>query len=179
MGTAYGDGYPGRVRLVVGDAVVYRAHGAGHVAARETRLVLGAEQETLVLELADGLSVTLPLERARELLRPPLSEGDLRRVQKTLREDHTLSEDVWPKRRKDTQAKLKGGDPFGLAEVVCDGARREQRLSAKHTASQLSPSERDLYKRARRLLSAEIGLARDLEPAEADAWIEEQLAAPT
>ena len=44
--------------------------------------------------------------------------------------------------------------------------------------SQLSPSERDLYKRARTLLSAEIGLARDLEPAEADAWIEEQLAPP-
>jgi hypothetical protein len=30
--------------------------------------------------------------------------------------------------------------------------------------------------RARRLLSGEIGLARGLEPAEADAWIEEQLA---
>ena len=49
-------------------------------------------------------------------------------------------------------------------------------MIAKHTGSQLAPSERDLYKRARRLLSAEIGLARDLEPAEADAWIEEQLA---
>ena len=119
-----------RVRLAVGDVVVYAAHGVGRVAAREKRVVLGAAQEVLVLELAGGLSVTLPVERARELLRPLLSKADLRRVQETLREDHTLSEDVWPKRRKDTQAKLKGGDPFGLAEVVRDGARREQRLIA-------------------------------------------------
>jgi len=163
------------VRLAVGDVVVYAAHGVGRVAAREKRVILGAAQEVLVLELAGGLSVTLPVERARELLRPLLSKADLRRVQETLREDHTLSQDVWTKRRKDTQAKLKDGDPFGLAEVVRDGARREQRLIAKHSGSQLSPSERDLYKRARRLLSAEISLARDLEPAEADAWIEEQL----
>jgi CarD family transcriptional regulator len=164
------------VRLAVGDVVVYAAHGVGRVAAREERVVLAVAQEVLVLELADGLSVTLPVERARELLRPLLSKADLRRVRETLREDHTLSEDLWLKRRKDTQVKVAGGDPLGLAEVVRDCARREQRLIAKRAGSRLSPSERDLYKRARRLLSAEIGLARGLEPAEADAWIEEQLA---
>ncbi len=155
---------------------MYAAHGVGHVVARERRVVLGAVQEILVLELADGLSVTLPVKRARGLLRPLLSEVDLRRVQETLREDDTLSDDVWLKRRKDTQVKVAGGDPLGLAEVVRDGARRERRLIAKRTGSQLSPSERDLYVRARRLLSGEIGMAHGLEPAEADAWIEEQLA---
>ena len=172
-----GDGYPERVRLAVGDVVVYGAHGVGHVVARERRVVLGDVQEILVLELADGLSVTLPVERARGLLRPLLSEADLRRVQETLRGDQTLSEGGWLKRRKDTQVKVTGGDPLGLAEVVRDGARRERRLIAKGTGSQLSPSERGLYIRARRLLSGEIGLAHGLEPAEADAWIEEQLAA--
>jgi CarD family transcriptional regulator len=166
------------MRLAVGDVVVYAVHGVGRVAAREKQVVLGAAQEILVLELADGLSVTLPVERARELLRPLLSESDLRRVQETLREDHPLSADVWLKRRKDTLVKLTGGDPLGLAEVVRDCARREQRLIAKRTGSHLSTSERDLYVRARRLLSGEIGLARGLEPAAADAWIEEQLAAP-
>jgi CarD family transcriptional regulator len=170
-------GYSEAVRLRVGDVVVYAAHGVGHVVAREKRVVLGGMQEILVLELADGLSVTLPIERARELLRPLLTEADLRRVQKMLREDHTPSEDVWLKRRRDTQGKVVGGDPLGLAEVVRDGALRERRLIAKRTGSQLSPNERDLYMRARRLLSGEIGLAHGLEPAEADAWIEEQLAA--
>jgi len=124
--------------------VVYPAYGVGRVAAREKRVVLGAAQEILVLELADGLSVTLPVERARELLRPLLSQAGLRRVQETLREDHTLSEDVWLKRRKDTQVKLAGGDPLRLAEVVRDCARRERRMKAKHIGSRLSPSERDL-----------------------------------
>ena len=137
----------------------------------------GVTQEVLVLELADGLAVTLPVEYARRLLRPLLSRGDLRRVQETLREDHTLSEDVWLKRRKDTQVKLAGGDPLGLAEVVRDGAFRERSLIAKGNGSQLSPSERNLYMRARRLLSGEVGLAQGVEPLEADAWIEQQLAA--
>ena len=155
---------------------MYPAHGVGHVVAREKRIVQGAMREVLVLDLANGLSVTLPVERARRLLRPLLSATELRQVQETLRRDHTPSEDVWLKRRKDTQIKLAGGDPLGLAEVVRDGALRERRLIAKRNGSQLSPSERDLYVRARRLLSGEIGLAHGLEPVEADAWIQAQLA---
>jgi CarD family transcriptional regulator len=176
-GNVVGESYSGGVRLAVGDAVVYPAHGVGRVVARETRVVQGATQDVLVLELPDGLSVTLPVERARGLLRPLLSETDLGRVQETLREDHVPSNDVWLKRRKDTQVKLSGGDPLELAEVVRDGALRERRLIAKHNGSRLSTGERDLYIRARRLLSAEIGLAHDLHPVDADAWIEEQLAA--
>ena len=98
-------------------------------------------REVLVLALADGLTVTLPIERARELLRPLLSETELRRVQETLRHDHAPSDDAWLKRRKDTQTKLAGGDPLGLAEVVRDGALRERRLIAKGNGSHLSPSE--------------------------------------
>ena len=157
---------------------MYGPYGVGRVVAREKRVVLGAPGDILVLELADGLSVTLPLERARRLLRPLLSEADLLHVQETLREEHPLSEDGWLKRRKEAQLKVAGGDPLALAEVVRNGARREQRLIAKRTASQLSPSERDFYLRARRLLSGEIALARGLAPAEAEAWIEQQLAAP-
>jgi CarD family transcriptional regulator len=159
---------------MVGDVVVYAAHGAGRVVARERRLVQGVMQDVVVLELADGLSVTLPVEHARGLLRPLLSRVDLNRVQETLGEDHALSEAVWLKRRKDTQLKLAGGDPLALAEVVRDGAVRERRLIAKGKGH-LSPSERDLYTRARKLLSGEIGLAQGLEPVEADAWIEQQL----
>jgi CarD family transcriptional regulator len=171
-----GEGYPESVKLAVGDAVVYPAYGVGRVLAREPRMVHGAMQEVLVLEFPEGLSVTLPMERARGLLRPLLSETDLDRVQETLREDLVPSDDRWLKRRKDTQLKLSGGDPLELAEVVRDGALRERRLIAKHNGSQLSPGERDLYKRARRLLSGEIGLAHGLDPVEADGWIEEQLA---
>jgi hypothetical protein len=46
--------YPAVVRLAVGDMVVYGSHGAGHVAARERRVVLGKRQEVIVLALAAG-----------------------------------------------------------------------------------------------------------------------------
>jgi CarD family transcriptional regulator len=162
------------MKLAVGDMVVYPAHGAGRVAAREKRVVLGGEQEVVVLALADGLLVTLPMQRARELLRPLVSEAGLRRVQETLREDGALSGDVWLKRLKQVQAKLRGGDPLELAEIVRDGARRE-RLTANGTNSKLSTSEKGLCVKARQRLSGEIGLARGLDRAEVDAWIDEQL----
>jgi RNA polymerase-interacting CarD/CdnL/TRCF family regulator len=163
------------VKLAVGDAVVHPALGAGRVAARATRVVLGAEQELIVLGLADGLSVTLPMQLARELLRPLLSEAGLSRVQETLRKDAALSGDVWVKRLKQVQAKLRGGDPLQLAEIVRDGARRERRLTANSAHSKLSISEKGLCVKARQRLSGEIGLARGLDQAEVDAWIDEQL----
>ena len=166
------------MKLAVGDAVVYAAHGAGRVAARERRVVLGSEQEVVVLALADGLSVTLPMQLARELLRPLVSEAGLHRVQETLREDGALSGDVWLKRVKQVQAKLRGGDPLELAEIVRDGARRARARArtANGTNSKLSLSEKGFCVKARQRLSGEIGLARGLDRAEVDAWIDQQLA---
>ncbi len=167
--------YLGRVELIVGDVVVYAAYGVGRIVVRERRVIVGVDQEIVVLALADGLTVTLLLEHAIRELRPPVDEEDLSRVQRTLREPGTLSSDVWLKRRKDARAKLKGGDPVELAEVVRDGAQRLRALAARPSKPQLSPGENDLYKRARRLLSQEIHVVRGVEEADADAWIEEQL----
>ncbi len=165
------------MKLAVGDAVVYAAYGVGFVAVRERRLVLGVEQDVVVLELAGGLSVTLPVARAREQLRPPVSEAGIRRVQETLRDDGEPSREVWLKRKRQTEAKLTGGDPLKLAEVVRDGVRRKQTLLAEKRNSRLSLGESDLYEKARQLLVGEIGVACGFDPAEADAWIDEQIAA--
>lgn len=155
------------MRLAVGTSVVYPGHGVGRILTRQ--------KDEVVLELSNGLRVTLPIERARGLLRPPLAQTDLCQVQETLRLVPPPNEDNWAKRKKDTELKLTHGDPIGLAEVVRDGALRERRLLARQSGSFLSASERSLNTRARRLLTGEIGLANDLEPAEAEAWIDEQL----
>ena len=154
---------------------MYASHGIGRVGARQKRVVLGAEVELVELELADGLTVTLPIGRAQEQLRPLASESDLRQVQETLREAHALSADSWTKRRDWARKKLADGDPLGLAEVVRDGARRKEARSAKGNLK-LSTSEQGLSDKARRLLSAEVAFARGIRPAEANAWIDEQLA---
>ncbi len=164
------------MKLAVGDAVVYAAHGSGRVLARERKTILGVEQEVVVLELAHGLCVTLPIRRARERLRPVASEADVQRVQKTLHENGEANDDGWLKRLKQGQAKLASGDPLELAEIVRDGMRLDGSLAARGTKPKLSESERRLYVKARQLLAQEIGSARGLVRGEADAWIEEQVA---
>jgi len=163
------------VKLAVGDAVVYAAHGAGRVAAREQRTVLGVAQEVVVLELATGLRVTLPIQRARERLRPLVSEADVRRVQQRLHEDAEASGGGWRTRLRQGQAKLASGDPLELAEVVRDGMRCNAPPRGKGSTPKLSEGERRLYVHARQLLAEEIGSARGLGQAEADAWIEAQV----
>ena len=163
------------VALAVGDVVVYGSHGIGRVRARQKQIVLGVEREMVEVELVDGMTVTLPIGRAQEQLRPLATESDLRRVQATLRKGRALDPDAWTKRREGARKKLSEGDPVGLAELVRDGAQRERGRSGKGANSRLSTSEDELSAKARQLLAAEVALARGVQPAEADAWIEEQL----
>jgi RNA polymerase-interacting CarD/CdnL/TRCF family regulator len=162
------------VRLAVGDVVVYGSHGAGPVTARESKLILGTQQEVIELELSGGLRVELPLERAHELLRPLATESDLDRVQEVLRADQAVNGGTWLKRKKESLARLNDGDPIGLARIVRDGTRRDP---ARTPDGAKAPSlwERELARRARGLLSTEIAFAREIEPEEADSWIERQL----
>ena len=167
------------MELAVGDVVVYGTHGIGRITERKEQVVLGSKQEVVVVELEEGLTATLPVERAREQLRPVATEEDLRRVQETLREDRELSSDPWLARRTATLAKLTAGDPVQLAEIVGDGAQRERVRSAKaNKPHQLSPAEREVFVRARRLLAGEIALALGVQESAADGWIDEQLARP-
>jgi CarD family transcriptional regulator len=164
------------VKLKVGDVVAYPPHGIGRVAAREKRVVLGTEQDVVVLELSDGMSVTVTVERALEQFRPLVDEKGLKRVQQTLRAEGDASDEVWAKRLKEAQDKLRSGDPLELAEIVRDGVRRDQ-AAAESGTSKLSASERALLVKARDLLAGEIGVVRGVDTDEAGAWIDQQLAA--
>lgn len=163
------------MRLAVGDTVAYRSHGAGRVAARKTRVVHGARQDVVVLALAGGLQVELPVERAHELLRPLASESVLSRVQEALGADQPLSSEPWVKRQRESLADLADGDPIGLAHIIRNSVLREATRSPKGTKVQLSPSEREMAAKARRLLSTEIAFVRGVELEEADMWIERHL----
>jgi CarD family transcriptional regulator len=155
---------------------VYPPHGIGRIAARETRVVLGVEEEVVVIEFDNDLSVTLPLSRAHELIRPPVSEAGLRRVRDTLRAHAALSDQAWPKRMQEAQEMFRRGHTIELAELVRDGVRREQQLTPQGTPFRLAASERALHLKARESLSSEIAVVRGRGQKEADAWIDEQLA---
>ena len=144
--------------------------------SRERRFC-GAKPRLSEIELANDLSVSLPVSRAEELLRPPATEADLKKVQKTLREEGVVSDEIWSKRLAQAQEKLRSGDPLDLAEIVRDGVKREQGRTATGTPIKLSTSERALHLKARELLTGEIEVARGVDRAEAEAWIDQQLAA--
>lgn len=163
------------MKLAVGDIVVYGSHGAGPVTGRESKVVLGRRQEVIALAFTGGLRVELPLKRAHELLRPLATESDLACVQKVLRADQAVSSDSWLKRRRESLATLNDGAPIGLAHIIRDSARREAARPRKGGNGGRSLWERDLATRARGLLSTEIALARDVEPEEANSWIDRQL----
>jgi RNA polymerase-interacting CarD/CdnL/TRCF family regulator len=152
------------MKLAIGDMVVYGAHGAGPVTAREKREVGGEQRVVIVLALAHGLSVELPLAQAEALLRPIADADEIARLGVVLRSDSVLDPDPWLKRQRAARAKL--GTAVGLAEILSDGAQR----------GSLSPSERELVRRAKDLLAGEIALSRGEEASAAGAWIDEQLA---
>ena len=165
------------VKLDVGDVVVYGTYGIGRVAARTEQPFEGAAREAIVVELADGLTVTLPLARAQEQLRHAASRADVKRIQATLREDHVLSTDKWHSRRDTTTAKITDGGVLGLAELVSEGSQRErERLT--HGGSAFAAGERGIFLRARELLTSEIALALSIPRDAAEIWVDDQLLRP-
>lgn len=165
------------MKLDVGDLVVYRSHGIGRVAVRRQQEILGQAQEVVVLELEE-LRVTLPTALARTRLRPLANQAELHRVGDALRTDDALNPSNWLSRRRETLERLASGTPEELAQIVSEGGQRERVRSANGGARQLSPSEREILTKARRLLSEEIALALDIQPAAAETWIDRQLERP-
>jgi RNA polymerase-interacting CarD/CdnL/TRCF family regulator len=159
----------GELRLAVGDLVVYASHGVARVAIRQ--------QETVVLEFAEGgLSVTLPIERAVECVRPVSTEVEIANIGRALGGADTVSQGNWQRRLKSTRGKVTGGEAAGLAEVIRDASRRDERATGRKEPGRLSLTERQLYLQARKLLAEEIGASRGVDPPAADAWIGDQLA---
>jgi RNA polymerase-interacting CarD/CdnL/TRCF family regulator len=151
--------------------VVYGSYGIGRI----SRVGPGRDREhaaeSVLLEFADGLSVTLPRDRAVRCLRAVAGEEALARVRDVLCHPDVEVERSWQVRTKSTRAKLAAGEAVGLAEVVRDTVALE-RASSSGTVSMY---ERDLYLKARRLLAAEVAAATETDEAHAAAWIDAEL----
>jgi CarD family transcriptional regulator len=160
--------------VAVGDSVVYAAHGIGRVIAREQTRVAGTDRDCVVVELATGLRVTLPIEGAAERLRPVAGIAEIEDVRRTLTSASSGREGTWTRRITNNKAKLASGQPIELAELVRDGGRLDRPASRLR----LSHSERRVYLQARELLVRELCSARGIDPDAADAWIEAQISSP-
>jgi CarD family transcriptional regulator len=154
----------------VGDKVVYPHHGAGTVVKKEKRTVLGEEREYLQIQiLHNDMTVQVPTENADRVgLRKVIDETTVEQVLKALRGSGTTMPKNWNRRFKHNRDKMKTGDIFELAEVV-------RNLSLRDHEKGLSTGEKQMFVKAKKILSSELMYAKDMDEDEAAEWLDDVL----
>jgi CarD family transcriptional regulator len=155
----------------VGEKVVYPHHGAGTVVKREKREVLGEKREYLTIKiLHNDMTVDVPADNCELVgLRKVIDEDAVKKVVKHLTSGGTPMPPNWNRRFKHNRDKMKSGDIFELAEVVCN-------LSLRDVDKGLSTGEKQMYVKAKKILASELMYAKNLSEDDAIAWLEEVLA---
>ncbi|MGA8943397.1 MAG: CarD family transcriptional regulator [Thermoactinomyces sp.] len=151
----------------VGDKVVYPMHGAGVIESIEEKEILGERQKYYVMRMPIGnMKVMVPLNNVDVIgLREVVDEMTINKVLKQMeqRENHdTLN---WNRRYRANMDKIKSGDIYEVAEVVCSLMLRDEEKG-------LSTGERKMLDNARRILVSELVLAGDMDEDEALGLIE-------
>jgi CarD family transcriptional regulator len=157
----------------VGDKVVYPHHGAGVVAKKEARIILGQEREYLTIQiLHNDMTVNVPSENCDRVgLRKVIDEEMVERVLEVLHGDGTNMPKNWNRRFKYNRDKMKTGDIFELAEVV-------RNLSLRDQEKGLSTGEKQMFVKAKKILASELMYAKGMDEEEAAAWLDEVLGSP-
>jgi CarD family transcriptional regulator len=155
------------IEYEVGDKVVYPHHGAGKVIKKEKKDILGEKRAYLTIKiLHNDMTVMVPCENAgRAGLRRVIDEATVKRVSSVLTDDVSEMPKNWNRRFKHNRDKIKTGDVFELAEVVRNLAIREWEKG-------LSTGEKQMYTRAKKILSSEFMYALDLDEDGAEAHLD-------
>jgi CarD family transcriptional regulator len=153
-----------QIDFEVGDSVVYPHHGAGTVLKKEIKNVLGESREYLTIKiLHNHMTVMVPTENAAVAgLRRVIDEETIVKVMAVLQDECSDMPKNWNRRFKFNRDKIKTGDIYELADVVRNLAIREHQKG-------LSTGEKQMYTRAKKILSSEMmyALAMDEEDVEA------------
>ena len=158
------------MKYKVGDKVVYPHHGAGKVLKKEKKEVLGAVREYLTIKiLHNDMTVMVPTDSAgRAGLRRVIGESAVKQVLSVLRDDISQMPKNWNRRFKHNRDKMKTGDIFELAEVV-------RNLAIRDFEKGLSTGEKQMFTRAKKILSSELMYALDMDESDAEAYLDQLL----
>ena len=161
---------PATCEFEVGDNVVYPHHGAGVVAKREARDMMGESRDYLTIKiLHNDMTVMVPADTAhRAGLRRVIDEEQVQRVIGVLTGEVSEMPKNWNRRFKYNREKIKTGDVYELAEVVRNLAVREQEKG-------LSTGEKQMYTRAKKILASELMYALEKSEDEAEAYLDQVL----
>ena len=140
------------------DFVVYPTHGVGRILGTEKNVVAGTNIEMLIVRFEqDRMTLRVPLEKARSLgLRTLSSRKQMDEAITTLKGRARVSRDMWSKRAKAYDDKIRSGDPVSIAEVVRD-------LRKKSTQTEQSYSERQMYQAALERLAREFAAIEKID----------------
>ncbi len=134
-----------------GDFVVYPTHGVGRILGREESVIAGTVMNVLIVRFEqDRMTLRVPLAKAEFLgLRTLSSRKQMEEAITILKGRAKVRRDMWSKRAKQYDDKIRSGDPVSIAEVVRD-------LRRKNTQTEQSYSEKQMYQAALDRLAREL-----------------------
>lgn len=158
------------IEFEVGDEVVYPHHGAGIVATKANRKVLGEDRLYLKIRiLHNDMTVHVPCDQAAKVgLRRVIDEETVREVLGVLEAPCSEMPKNWNRRFKHNREKIKTGQIHEIAEVVRNLAVREHDKG-------LSTGEKQMYTRAKQVLASELMYALEKDEDDAVAYLDDLL----
>ena len=134
-----------------GDFVVYPTHGVGRILGTEANVIGDDNVEMLVVRFEqDRMTLRVPVEKVISLgLRTLSSRKQMDEAITTLKGKARIRRDMWSKRAKQYDDKIRSGNPVSIAEVVRD-------LRKKSHQTEQSYSERQMYQAALERLAREL-----------------------
>ena len=131
--------------FVVGDYVVYPAHGVGLINGVETQEVAGLSLEVYVITFDhEKMTLRVPTRKAKTAGLRPLATGDVvSQAMVTLKGRARVKRTMWSRRAQEYEAKINSGDLISIAEVVRDLHRAENQPEQSYSERQLYESALD------------------------------------
>jgi CarD family transcriptional regulator len=159
--------------LKVGEMVVYPIHGVARITDIKTEIIGGAKQDCYILQSESTPQrplIKLPIDKVESNgVRKIVAGEEVDRVIEILKKRRSPDEpQIWSKRYRLYQEKMRSGSIFETAEVYTD-------LSLLKETKDLSLSERKLFDQARNLLIKELSIAQEIDEEEVERSINEIL----
>lgn len=133
----------------IGDNVCHSIHGVGVIESVEEKQIQGQTMQFSVVAF-ERMKVMINQDRAKDILRPPVSPGEAEQVLEFLGQPlDGVAAAPGGHAQQAHQAVLKSGDPFRLAELT-------RSLVASARERKLSVQEKDVLREARAMLVQEL-----------------------
>lgn len=155
--------------FAIGDRVVYPLHGGAIIKEIEQREQGGALVDYFILQmLFENMTVSIPVENASRLgLRDIVPEEKLAEVAAVLQEVpdvQSIKSISWNRRFQVYMERIKSGCIIEVAKVF-------KILYVLEQDKKISVGERRLLHNAKQILQSEIMLVKDVDAAQAEAWL--------